>query len=594
MSDLREHQLRIAAARADFLEYGPAGAAGVGTVVAASWARSQSAGVDADRYRVFYHEDIDFDSRLARCSRPVIERLTNDMSDVPVTIALTDSHARIIDRRDCSTAVGRVLDRVDFQRGFSFEESGCGTNGVGTAFEVGAPVSVVGSEHFNQTLIQFACTGARIFDPLTGRAAGVLDVSMLADSWTTLIEALVRSAAADISRNLLLDRSQAKRALFETYLRADARPRQSVMAIGDTMMVNEHARELLSPDEQNAIAQYAQFLMTKQDRGVHTVTLETGRAIRMRTSRITCGDDAVGMVVLLDELHPDMASNGRPALAAAGRSAVGGTSASQVHTHAWMTAMAETTEALAAESAVVVLGEPGSGRLSLIADAFRELHGSAPVVIVDAVRVERGEQMTMPGPLTERPALVVIRHIDQVGPGTHAEIAAIIMRATEAGHHVAATAAPIDGDVVGPFAGLLDLFGCSVTVPPLRMRGADIPHITDRIMKSLSPQRQTRVSPEAMRVVGSYSWPGNISQLRTALETAMRRRPVGEIQVADLPGFCRSSSARTLTPLEVTERDAIIDALDECGGNRMRAATALGIARSSLYRKLHTYGISGI
>ncbi|GAB93834.1 sigma-54-dependent Fis family transcriptional regulator [Gordonia rhizosphera] len=594
MSDLRELQLRIAAARADFLEYGPLGAAGVGDVVAASWARSQSAGVDADRYRVIYHEDIDFDSRLARCARPVITRLTDDMSDVPVTIALTDSQARIIDRRDCSSAVGRVLDRVDFQRGFSFEESGCGTNGVGTAFEIGGPVSVVGCEHFNQSLIQFACTGAPIFDPLTGRAVGVLDVSMLAESWTTLVEALVRSAAAEISRNLLLDRSQATRALFETYLRADARPRQSVMAIGDTLMVNEHARELLSPDEQNTVAQYAEFLMSKQDRGVHTVTLETGRTIRMRTNCITCNGDAVGMVLLLDEVRGACGLGAPSAVNRPGRIALPVASSREMRSPAWAKALAETTEALAERTAVLVLGEPGTGRLSLISDAFGELHGSSPVVIVDAVRVERGEQVAMPATDIDGPALLVVRHLDRIGPSGHAEIASMIARATETGHHIAATAEPIDGEVVGSFADLLHHFGCSVTIPPLRLRGPDLPHITDRIMKILSPHRHARISPQASRIIAAFSWPGNITQLREALETALRRRPVGEIQAADLPGFCRSSTTRALTPLEATERDAIVNALEEADGNRMRAAHAVGMSRSSLYRKMHTYGISGI
>ncbi|MFW0793407.1 helix-turn-helix domain-containing protein [Gordonia sp. CPCC 205515] len=594
MTELREHQLRIAAARADFLEYGPAGAAGVGNVVAASWERSQSAGVDADRYRVTFHEDIDFDSRLARCSRPVIERLTDDMADVPVTIALTDSRARIIDRRDCSTAVGRVLDRVDFQRGFSFEETGCGTNGVGTAFEVGAPVSVVGCEHFNQTLIQFACTGAPIFDPLTGRVAGVLDVSMLADSWTTLVEALVRSAATEISRNLLLDRSQAKRALFETYLRADARPRQSVMAVGESIMVNEHARHLLSPDEQHTVAQYAEFLMTKHDRGLHTVTLENGRAIRLRTSRITCDGDPVGMVLLLDEVHPDIGLHVQPALAAPQSVATPTSSAHQMHTPAWRSALTQTTDALATHTAVLVLGEPGTGRLSAISEAFGELHGSAPVVIVDAARIERGEQVSTLRRDTAGPALVVIRHLDQVGPHGHAELTALVAHAVAAGHHIAATAAPIDGDVVGPFADLLDHFGSSVTVPPLRLRSRDLSTLTARIVKTLAPQRCTRISPQASRAISAFSWPGNITQLRDALGTALRRRPVGEIQVADLPGYCRSNSSRTLTQLETAERDAIISALDESGGNRMRAATVLGMSRSSLYRKLHTYGISSV
>lgn len=104
-ADPGESGRRMAAARADFLARGEA-AQGVPATVAASWLRSRSAGVDADRYSVPFHSDIDVDSRLARCARPVLAHLENDLCEVPVTIALTDAHARIIDRRDCSRSAG--------------------------------------------------------------------------------------------------------------------------------------------------------------------------------------------------------------------------------------------------------------------------------------------------------------------------------------------------------------------------------------------------------------------------------------------------------------------------------------------------------
>ena len=73
--------------------------------------------------------------------------------------------------------------------------------------------------------------------------------------------------------------------------------------------------------------------------------------------------------------------------------------------------------------------------------------------------------------------------------------------------------------------------------------------------------------------------------------SALMRRPAGDIQVVDLPAECHSSSQRMLTPLETVERDAIVTALREAQGNRLKAASELGIARSSLYRKMHAYGI---
>ncbi|MFZ2176760.1 MAG: helix-turn-helix domain-containing protein, partial [Rhodococcus sp. (in: high G+C Gram-positive bacteria)] len=72
------------------------------------------------------------------------------------------------------------------------------------------------------------------------------------------------------------------------------------------------------------------------------------------------------------------------------------------------------------------------------------------------------------------------------------------------------------------------------------------------------------------------------------------RRPLGDIQPRDLPGYCSQSSLHTLTPIEAAERDTIITALRDAAGNRVQAAARLGIARSSLYRKIKTFGIDDV
>ncbi len=236
-------------------------------MVTASWRRSRSAGVPADAYQSAYHEDVDFKSRLLRCAEPVIERLAEDMSDIPVAIALSDAQARIVHRIDCATSVGRPLDRVDFNAGFCFAEGGLGTNGIGTVIEAGTSVAVVGAEHFTEALVPFACTGAPVIDPLTGRVEGVLDVSSLAKDWTGLMHTLVRRAAADIGRALLLDRSLAKQAMFEAFARVDARPRQAVIAVGDSLMVNARAQMMFTPDEQSVLHRSGPGLLGRRDRG---------------------------------------------------------------------------------------------------------------------------------------------------------------------------------------------------------------------------------------------------------------------------------------------------------------------------------------
>ena len=148
--------LRVAAARADFLEYGGSGAAGVSDVVAASWERSQAAGVDVSHPNSAFAGDVDAASLLIRSARPVLQQLEADTADMPLVIALTDNKARVVQRIDSSAAVARLLDRVDLAPGFDYSESTMGTNGIGTVFEAGQPISVVGPEHFSENLHLFA------------------------------------------------------------------------------------------------------------------------------------------------------------------------------------------------------------------------------------------------------------------------------------------------------------------------------------------------------------------------------------------------------------------------------------------------------
>ncbi|ANS31317.1 transcriptional regulator [Rhodococcus opacus] len=609
MVDEREQRLRIAAARADFLEYGSAGAAGVTETVAASWQRSQSAGVNSDNYQVEYHNDIDFDSRLVRCARPVIERLTVDMADVPVTIALTDACARIVDRRDCSNAVGTLLDRVDFLPGYSFEERGVGTNGIGTVFESGAPISVVGPEHFNDALVQFACTGAPILDPVTGKIEGVLDVSLLAESWSPLLHALVKSAALDIGRNLLLDRSQAQQALFEMYVKADSRPRQAVMAIGDAVIMNQRAQKLFTPDEQFTIHEHARFLMTRRDRILESIPLASGRTVQIRATRILCGEAVAGMILLLDS-EAGAASHGTvwadehalPIIDAPDpRTTVIATELRhprppivESRCPAWENACDSIAAALGRRDNLLVIGESGTGKFTLVAELFHRLHPSGRSVAVDA------EQVTRQGDLgavdTTTSTLLIVRNIDRLSTYGVDVLNGFFdtLDLDAKGTIVAATLsdASLDSDL--PFHDVLENFDHSVTVPAIRYRSVDLPQLVSRVLQEIAPDRRIRISPEAMRVIGAYSWPRNMTQLRDALHSALLKRPVGEIQADDLPGYCRSTSARVLNALEVSERDTIIKALRDCGGNRVHTAEKLGMARSSLYRKLKLYGVTEI
>ena len=87
------------------------------------------------------------------------------------------------------------------------------------------------------------------------------------------------------------------------------------------------------------------------------------------------------------------------------------------------------------------------------------------------------------------------------------------------------------------------------------------------------------------------SWPGNVRQLQRLVHDVLRYRRAGVIGVEDLPPGMHSISRRVLSTLESMERDAIVRSLADAGGNKMRAARALGISRATIYRKIHEFGI---
>lgn len=131
-----------------------------------------------------------------------------------------------------------------------------------------------------------------------------------------------------------------------------------------------------------------------------------------------------------------------------------------------------------------------------------------------------------------------------------------------------------------------------IVLPPLRDRLEDLPILARAFLaeaRAKTGKEVHEISSEAMSMLLEYPWPGNIRQLRNALEFATIRARGAELVPENLPldlapsvaGIERSSS----------ETDRIRAALAQTGGNRREAAKLLGISRSTFYRRLESLGI---
>ena len=146
-----------------------------------------------------------------------------------------------------------------------------------------------------------------------------------------------------------------------------------------------------------------------------------------------------------------------------------------------------------------------------------------------------------------------------------------------------------------------------LTLPPLRERGRDeIADLTFRLLADLrrrSSRGPTMISAPALALILRYRWPGNIRQLRNLLERVLLLAgDADELRPEHLPLELRESptgAPHDETPgedmsLQSVERLHIGRVLAQFGGNRVRAAEALGITRTTLYKRLRAYGLERV
>lgn len=143
----------------------------------------------------------------------------------------------------------------------------------------------------------------------------------------------------------------------------------------------------------------------------------------------------------------------------------------------------------------------------------------------------------------------------------------------------------------------------NIELPPLRDRVSDIPKLAAHFLATVNEECGRSVhgfSPEAMALLQQYAWPGNVRELQNIISRTVLLGRSDTIEADDLPGnltsrlpvAVASSGGRTLKEaLEGPERQIILEVLEANGWNRNATADALGINRTTLYKKMKRLGL---
>ncbi|MEI8315344.1 MAG: sigma-54 dependent transcriptional regulator [Verrucomicrobiota bacterium] len=146
----------------------------------------------------------------------------------------------------------------------------------------------------------------------------------------------------------------------------------------------------------------------------------------------------------------------------------------------------------------------------------------------------------------------------------------------------------------------------TVTLPPLRERRDDVPLLVTAFNRQYSAENNApvrEITQEAVNLLMAYDWPGNVRELRNAVEQMVVLARGDRLTVRDIPAAIRSGAdltkisvvrpGMTMT-VEEAERQLIVQALKETGGNRTHAADKIGMSRRTLHRKLKRYRLEDL
>lgn len=579
---------RLAAARDQFLAAERVDPAVVRKPILASWWRSRERNVAADKLNLSYLRAPDLDSTLARTAEPVLTHLHEQLAGQPISILLTDAHGLVLYRLTGDHDLERHLDSIMLAPGFSYAEEVVGTNGIGTALESGGPAHVFGHEHYAERLEGMACAGVPVRDPMSGKTVGVIDLTCWRRDADPLMISLVKATADQIDQALAAASCGRDMRLLREYQRACRRTGGIVLALGDdVVMVNDHARKALSPGDQAAlISQATEALRGSGPPGAVTVDLPSGAVARMFMRAISgsAGDGVVrvklgGPAPMLAQVPAPRSPMSLPGLVGGGV--------------AWRRACLEAQACYQCGEWLTLEGESGAGKLALIRAVHQRHNPAAPFHALDAAA--SGEEWLAQArrELADGTGMLVVRHVDALTAHRVRVLANALQEAEAAGRKdTLRVAVTVDRrHARADLSGLLRLFPGTVTVPPLRHHNEDLHELVPFFLGKLSRTGRVSCSAAAMQLLLRHSWPGNTAQLWHVLTRVVQRRRAGTIMPEDLPPECWTGSRRVLSQLESIERDAIVQSLHDNGGNKIRAARAIGMSRATIYRRIREYGI---
>ncbi|WP_421576028.1 sigma-54-dependent Fis family transcriptional regulator [Stenotrophomonas maltophilia] len=617
----RPLQHRVGTARRSFFERGAAPVGIVPDTILQSWQRCQRGGLSVDaqpeveplpdaRLRELRQRQ----ETLWRLARPELDGLAADIAATGSIALLTDEAGWILDAEGNPGFLDKA-GRVALMPGVRWDETTVGTNAIGTAIVEGRSVEVRGGEHYFAPHAILTCSATPIFDPY-GQRVGVLDISGDARQQHLHARVLARQAVAHIEHRYFdagLGDCEVVRLHHDAGLLGTAREGVLGFRNGRLVAANRAGLALFGLDHGDiGRAPYEALFDGPLSR------LHDDGALVDRQGRALYGHLGPAGGTRVRSPLPARPPPAAPARAAA---AAVRADATPLFDAAQQQVLDRACRVLDAQLPVLLQGETGTGK-----EVFaRELHrrsarADKPFVAVNCAALPEGlieaelfgyEEGAFTGarksgntgllrqaqggvlfldeigdmPLALQPRLLRVlqeRTLSPLGGGKPVQLDFALICATHRDLDQAMDAGEFRSDLYYRIA------DHSVRLPAVREQ-ADRAALVRGLWDRLGQGRQLEVA--ALDALAGYTWPGNVRQLCSCLRTLVALSDPGEqIRHGMLPAYLQTVRAPVLPStaegLEAMTETAMRDALRASHGNVAQAARALGISRSTLYRRV--------
>ncbi len=610
-------------------------------IIANSWQQCRASGIDPESRRApttlgFDHlKEYMQEHELGQSGVEVLDSYSDLLAESGHVLVLADAKGQLLHSVG-QKQIQKKLEQINFMPGADWAEETVGPNGIGTALSLGRPELVLGSEHYCQGWQPWVCYGAPIYSPGSNSVIGAVDITGSARFVKSESLALTISIAKSIEQVLMIKHLKLREQRQELLENLERQwPHDGLLLLhadGDFLDLNQRASRLLKMDhkcstKKDLAQKFPQLWKNLQPalakgEGCNDFEFSANEQIeltcRIEVFQIKGGD--LGWVLVLSEKHSQSQTKIASKKYFTFEDIKGDSTQLQ---KALKIAQAAANDRL--KNPIMIQGETGTGK-ELIAQAIHSASEQAqgPFIAIncsalpaDLVESElfgyeagsfTGAQRQGRSGKFEaaNSGTIFLDEIDSMPLHVQVKLLRIVEEntVTRIGSH---QTRPINCRIITASGSNLrqlmekgdfrpDLFHrlsvLEIDLPALRDRDEDIKSLTQFFINQAcrSTGREPLIlSTKVEQVLEEYSWPGNLRELYNLCHRWVLTVDEKEITLQHLPDhFRQQKSAGNIQKesLKSLGDDLIDQALQEADGNVSRAAKKLGIARSTLYRRI--------